>query len=302
MQDFYLKFNRNVNRAVGDHAIRFALNGIEFSVLNFHKSVPDPDVFIEEHEHPFSTIDIIESGSMTTFVDDMPIRSVPAMKTLLFLPDLLLHSRRFGKDGPHRATLIGIQIHAPGAEQKIAEIAARHFYQFPIDPALETLWDEIAMQGENETGAAIPVLRTLITAYLMLFFQKNFSELFGTETPQFSPAIRESRIGTIKRLLFFKIRDADAVPEIARLFKLSIRHLNRVFAKGTGMTVKAYQSKLRFETAQKLLVDTDLPIAEIGKSVGYRSPNLFSTFFRRQAHCTPQEFRKRCKLPQEPEE
>ena len=147
MQDFYLKFNRNVNRAVGDHAIRFALNGIEFSVLNFHKSVPDPDVFIEEHEHPFSTIDIIESGSMTTFVDDMPIRSVPAMKTLLFLPDLLLHSRRFGKDGPHRATLIGIQIHAPGAEQKIAEIAARHFYQFPIDPALETLWDEIAMQG-----------------------------------------------------------------------------------------------------------------------------------------------------------
>lgn len=302
MQDFYLKFNRNVNRAVGDHAIRFALNGIEFSVLNFHKSVPDPDVFIEEHEHPFSTIDIIESGSMTTFVDDMPIRSVPAMKTLLFLPDLLLHSRRFGKDGPHRATLIGIQIHAPGAEQKIAEIAARHFYQFPIDPALETLWDEIAMQGENETGAAIPVLRTLITAYLMLFFQKNFSELFGTETPQFSPAIRESRIGTIKRLLFFKIRDADAVPEIARLFKLSIRHLNRVFAKGTGMTVKAYQSKLRFETAQKLLADTDLPIAEIGKSVGYRSPNLFSTFFRRQAHCTPQEFRKRSKLPQEPEE
>lgn len=299
MQDFYLKFNRNVNRAVGDRAIRFALNGIEFSVLNFHKSVPDPDVFIEEHEHPFSTIDIIESGSMTTFVDDMPIRSVPAMKTLLFLPDLLLHSRRFGKDGPHRATLIGIQIHAPGAKQKIAEIAARHFYQFPIDPALETLWSEIAMQGESETGAAIPVLRTLITAYLMLFFQKNFGELFGGETPQFSPAIRESRIGTIKRLLFFKIRDVDAVPEIARLFKLSIRHLNRVFAKETGMTVKAYQSKLRLETAQKLLADTDLPIAEIGKSVGYRSPNLFSTFFRRQAHCTPQEFRKRCKLPQE---
>ncbi len=299
MQDFYLKFNRNVNRAVGDRAIRFALNGIEFSVLNFHKSVPDPDVFIEEHEHPFSTIDIIESGSMTTFVDDMPIRSVPAMKTLLFLPDLLLHSRRFGKDGPHRATLIGIQIHAPGAKQKIAEIAARHFYQFPIDPALETLWSEIAMQGESETGAAIPVLRTLITAYLMLFFQKNFGELFGGETPQFSPAIRESRIGTIKRLLFFKIRDVDAVPEIARLFKLSIRHLNRVFAKETGMTVKAYQSKLRLETAQKLLADTDLPIAEIGKSVGYRSPNLFSTFFRRQAHCTPQEFRKRCKLPPE---
>ena len=155
------------------------------------------------------------------------------------------------------------------------------------------------MQGESETGAAIPVLRTLITAYLMLFFQKNFGELFGGETPQFSPAIRESRIGTIKRLLFFKIRDVDAVPEIARLFKLSIRHLNRVFAKETGMTVKAYQSKLRLETAQKLLADTDLPIAEIGKSVGYRSPNLFSTFFRRQAHCTPQEFRKRCKLPQE---
>ena len=88
MQDFYLKFNRNVNRAVGDHAIRFTLNGIEFSVLNFHKSVPDPDVFIEEHEHPFCTMDIIESGSMTTFVDDTPIRSVPAMKQLLFLPDL----------------------------------------------------------------------------------------------------------------------------------------------------------------------------------------------------------------------
>lgn len=179
MQDFYLKFNRNVNRAVGDHAIRFTLNGIEFSVLNFHKSVPDPDVFIEEHEHPFCTMDIIESGSMTTFVDDTPIRSVPAMKQLLFLPDLLLHSRRFGKDGPHRATLIGIQIHAPGAEQKIAEIAARRFYQFPIDPALETLWNEIAMQGETETGATVPVLRALITAYLMLFFQKNFGELFG---------------------------------------------------------------------------------------------------------------------------
>lgn len=50
------------------------------------------------------------------------------------------------------------------------------------------------------------------------------------------------------------------------------------------------------QTAQKLLLETELSVAEIANQVGYENPNKFSTAFKSMYEITPTQFRNNVKL------
>ena len=52
----------------------------------------------------------------------------------------------------------------------------------------------------------------------------------------------------------------------------------------------------RMQTAQKLLLETELSVAEIAHQVGYENPNKFSTAFKSVYEITPTQFRNNIKL------
>lgn len=298
MKDFHLKFNWIMNRVVNDRPLHFTLNDLEFTILNFHRSVPEPGSFIAEHEHPYHTLDLVEFGSMATVIDQVRVHSGSNTEKWCFVPQARFHQRRFGNAGPHQVAAFNLQIYSSDksdVNRRIAGIAAKNRYEFSLDPGLKALWKEIIRFGEEETPLSIPALRHLLPAFLILFFRRNFAEIFteGNHNPFDAAAFRNNRAGIVKWLLSDKIRDTNPACEIARQFELSVRHLNRIFQRETGMTVKAYQTKLRVETARKLLAGTALPIAEIGEAVGYHRPTLFSVFFRKHCRCSPQEYRER---------
>ncbi|UOQ50566.1 bifunctional transcriptional activator/DNA repair enzyme AdaA [Gracilibacillus caseinilyticus] len=70
-------------------------------------------------------------------------------------------------------------------------------------------------------------------------------------------------------------------------------HLHRVFKKIKGITPLEYVQQLRIEKAEKYLVQTDLPIQEIGRLVGITNASRFSTVFKEKNSQTPSQFRKR---------
>ena len=49
------------------------------------------------------------------------------------------------------------------------------------------------------------------------------------------------------------------------------------------------------QTAQKLLLETELSVAEIAYQVGYENPNKFSTAFKSVYEMTPTQFRNSIK-------
>lgn len=59
-----------------------------------------------------------------------------------------------------------------------------------------------------------------------------------------------------------------------------------------GLSIMKHVSQLRIQMAKHLLSNTDLPIAIIATKVGIGDYNYFSKVFKKEAKCTPREFRK----------
>ncbi len=88
----------------------------------------------------------------------------------------------------------------------------------------------------------------------------------------------------------------DAPPsltELAALCGISPRHLMRAFKQSTGQTVTAYAEAARLRHAVRLLSDTDLPLADVARQVGFAAPSGFSHAFRRALGEPPSAFRRR---------
>ncbi len=67
---------------------------------------------------------------------------------------------------------------------------------------------------------------------------------------------------------------------LAQRLHLAPAYAARVFKTATGLAPIVWLHRLRCERAAQLLLQTELPIAQIGDSVGWSDPNLFARRFR----------------------
>lgn len=81
------------------------------------------------------------------------------------------------------------------------------------------------------------------------------------------------------------------VPDIAKAVHYSRFHLEVTFRKTTGAGVRENLIRMRLNRAKILLIQTNLPIAEIGYNVGYVDPAYFSAAFRLREGTTPLQYR-----------
>jgi AraC family transcriptional regulator len=116
---------------------------------------------------------------------------------------------------------------------------------------------------------------------------------------QRSDEIELSRVGVVDRRLRRAIEFMHdncgrelALAEIAAAAYLSEFHFARLFKKITGTTPHAYLAGLRIERARRLLAESDLPISEVGATVGHASQSHFTKVFREATGLTPRAFRR----------
>ncbi len=76
----------------------------------------------------------------------------------------------------------------------------------------------------------------------------------------------------------------------------SIRHFSRVFKQSTGEAPLQWLLSLRRKEAIDLICQTDLPIGEIARRVGYSDPLGFSAFFKKHMGQSPTEMRAKARL------
>lgn len=75
--------------------------------------------------------------------------------------------------------------------------------------------------------------------------------------------------------------------------KLHKSTLSRKFAKEAGQPFSEALLKIRIEEAKRLLMETDLPVAEVSRSAGFTHSTYFSRRFKEEAGMTPYQFRMR---------
>ncbi len=134
--------------------------------------------------------------------------------------------------------------------------------------------------------------RFLFGITLFTFLDSANAELIPLN--QSSPNLNErdgTRMNQVMQFLLENRFQAINLDQAAEKANLSKEAFCRFFKLRTGKTFTQYLQQLRIAEAQKLLIETDLGIAEIAFRVGYENLSYFNRSFKKQNKLSPRGFR-----------
>ncbi|MCD9022469.1 helix-turn-helix domain-containing protein [Cohnella silvisoli] len=80
--------------------------------------------------------------------------------------------------------------------------------------------------------------------------------------------------------------------QLSEEFRLNASYLSRLFKEAFGVKFVEYVTSIRMEKAERLLVDTEDAIQDIGRAVGYEQSMTFIRVFKKHTGITPGQYRK----------
>lgn len=83
-----------------------------------------------------------------------------------------------------------------------------------------------------------------------------------------------------------------SLEKVARATGVPVDRVTQHVKMASGLLFKAYLNKVRGEAARKLLLETDLPIAEVSQKVGYSNTPHFNRVFKELFDTTPSALRE----------
>jgi AraC-like DNA-binding protein len=132
--------------------------------------------------------------------------------------------------------------------------------------------------------------REAVVAHLTLLLvgvSRLAADVVGDLTLKDEPLLAE-----VFGLIEARYHERLSLRHIAAAVSLSPGHLTTVVRRKTGRTVQEWIAERRMAQARRLLVETDLTVAEIGHRVGYADPAYFTRSFQRAHASTPLRWRR----------
>lgn len=83
------------------------------------------------------------------------------------------------------------------------------------------------------------------------------------------------------------------VSEICDILHCSHTYLYKEFKAAYGVSPKDYLTHIKIKHAKELLTGTDLTVSRVAQSVGFEDPLAFSAFFKKNAGCSPRDFKSK---------
>lgn len=80
--------------------------------------------------------------------------------------------------------------------------------------------------------------------------------------------------------------------DLARIAEMSTSYFSRFFNSAVGMGFTEYLTFVRITEAERLIVSTDMSIADVASRVGFSNPSYFITQFRKQFKFSPKQYRQ----------
>lgn len=109
------------------------------------------------------------------------------------------------------------------------------------------------------------------------------------------PAPKDARIVRVLDAIQAEPERQWHLEDMARVAHVSVSQLRRLFPVATGLTPNAYLVRERVARACKLLAESELPLAAIADTLGYRDVYYFSRQFRQAKGTPPAAYRRACR-------
>ena len=155
----------------------------------------------------------------------------------------------------------------------------------PASPALEHIFAPLYAAPDNRRQAYLMLKVQELLLYLM-DFQPGAQALTQYHAEQ------TELIKQIHRQLTENLSQRFTIEELSRQYLINTSTLKEVFKAVYGLPIATYMKQYRVQQAMQLLRETDLPVSEIARQVGYGTQGKFSNAFRDVAHMLPTAYRR----------
>ena len=159
----------------------------------------------------------------------------------------------------------------------------------PLSEMIQVI-SEIAKRIKERGIAYDLAIESDLIRLLYLMYQ---AQIFS---PKILDGIKTKRnlqhLSTLLKYLDAHFDEVITLEQACTITKLDYHYFSRMFREKTGMTFVEYLSFIRILNAQKLLVETDEPIATIAKNVGIPNVSYFNRKFKAQNGMSPVQYRK----------
>lgn len=160
---------------------------------------------------------------------------------------------------------------------------------FPIEP-MEDL-KEILLQLIVEEEAGEKYASGICEHLLGIFFLKIIA---GTKRTALSNRLPGEVAQVAPMILYIQRNYKDfSLKEMAAHFHYSSVNVNRIFRKYTGNTALQYAREIRLQEGERLVSETEKPVAEIAAEIGYQDVSYFIEQFKARYGKTPLQYRSR---------
>ena len=125
-----------------------------------------------------------------------------------------------------------------------------------------------------------------IDALKISLFERRVTEAAGPQAQE------ERTITGITRYLQEHLAEDVSLSVLAEEFHLNPQYISQLFKSEIGVGFLAYLTGIRMERAKKLLLTTDLPVAEVAEQSGYGDYRVFTKVFKKNEGVTPSQYRR----------
>ena len=263
------------------------------------------------HRHDFFELSIVASGSIEMQIETQRILCQAGDVIMVnrntrhaedFLRNAVLHTIELSKDyllrWPDADELFTYmdetqnQFFSRNLDDEIKRNKDFIVCRYQADPsniAIIDVFNQITRELEHKQPGFQLMVRALI---YRLFATLSDSKKYACSYVDLGFDGGESLANTAKQLLD-KTKRKISRAELSEHLHYSSTHINRVFQKHFGESVKDYNRKIYMREAAKLLTSTNMSIQEIIKEIGFDNRTHFYKLFFESYQMTPAEYRER---------
>lgn len=249
------------------------------------------------HRYEFHMIVCVTRGTCTQIVDFRPVLFAPG--SVLMLRPGQVHNFGPDEDWDGWIVLFRPEFMSPAAatpsQAKLGVDMARLPEQVVLAPDdLRTIDGAIAqMRDDTQLDGPHDALQALLRHQLHALLTRLGLLQARRQPPQSLLSPHLQRFRRFQELVDERFAQWHQVQDYANQLGYTEKSLTRAVIASADMTAKAFIAARITLEAKRLLAHTDQPVAAIGDRLGFDEPTNFSKFFKREAGCTPAEFRQR---------
>lgn len=243
-----------------------------------------PNWFNIQHSHDFCEILYVAGGAGEAILEGKKFRLAPG--DLVVVNPGTLHEERSDAKAPLRLIFLAIRDFAvPGLpagclSQEKYRVLSCGEYRYKMDIYLRELLQETSSQIEFYQE----ISQGLVSALLVLVMR------LIRINPEDEAALSQE-CQKIKEYLDQNFTSPITLDSLSDTVYISKHYLSHLFKEQTGVSPIKYLTSKRMEKACELLSETELPVSEVSKAVGYENPLYFSQVFKRIYGISPVKYR-----------